>query len=97
MPVTPGKALPLLGPPVPLLFPGSWLFANVLPVTLWPAVLSASPFDTEMSLVSPSPTVKLSVGSRKGSLYNWTPPSTPSFRERYYLVSGPGVLWSRWG
>lgn len=39
--------------------------------------------------MSPSPTIKFSVGSRKGSLYNWTPPSTPSFRERYYLVSGP--------
>ncbi|XP_013373807.1 PREDICTED: protein FAM65C isoform X3 [Chinchilla lanigera] len=44
-----------------------------------------SPFDSESPLVSPSPTGKLSVGSRKGSLYNWTPPSTPSFRERYYL------------
>ncbi|KAM8775395.1 RIPOR family member 3 isoform 2-T2 [Rhynchonycteris naso] len=44
-----------------------------------------NPFDTESFLVSPSPTVKFSVGSRKGSLYNWTPPSTPSFRERYYL------------
>ncbi|XP_066243603.1 RIPOR family member 3 isoform X2 [Saccopteryx leptura] len=44
-----------------------------------------NPFDTESFLVSPSPTVKFSMGSRKGSLYNWTPPSTPSFRERYYL------------
>ncbi|XP_037023188.2 RIPOR family member 3 isoform X1 [Artibeus jamaicensis] len=44
-----------------------------------------NPLDTESFLVSPSPTVKFSVGSRKGSLYNWTPPSTPSFRERYYL------------
>ncbi|XP_014395139.1 PREDICTED: protein FAM65C, partial [Myotis brandtii] len=44
-----------------------------------------NPFDTESFLVSPSPTIKFSVGSRKGSLYNWTPPSTPSFRERYYL------------
>ncbi|XP_036100137.1 RIPOR family member 3 isoform X1 [Molossus molossus] len=44
-----------------------------------------NPFDTESFLVSPSPSVKFSVGSRKGSLYNWTPPSTPSFRERYYL------------
>ncbi|XP_025787963.1 RIPOR family member 3 [Puma concolor] len=43
------------------------------------------PFDTESFLVSPSPTGKFSMGSRKGSLYNWTPPSTPSFRERYYL------------
>ncbi|XP_058541932.1 RIPOR family member 3 isoform X2 [Neofelis nebulosa] len=44
-----------------------------------------NPFDTESFLVSPSPTGKFSMGSRKGSLYNWTPPSTPSFRERYYL------------
>ncbi|XP_045050935.2 RIPOR family member 3 isoform X6 [Desmodus rotundus] len=47
-----------------------------------------NPLDTESFLVSPSPTVKFSVGSRKGSLYNWTPPSTPSFRERYYLPRG---------
>uniref|UniRef100_A0A8D2AMC2 RIPOR family member 3 n=2 Tax=Sciurus vulgaris TaxID=55149 RepID=A0A8D2AMC2_SCIVU len=44
-----------------------------------------NPFDSESLLVSPSPTGKFSMGSRKGSLYNWTPPSTPSFRERYYL------------
>ncbi|XP_010833425.1 PREDICTED: protein FAM65C [Bison bison bison] len=44
-----------------------------------------SPFDTESFLVSPSPPGKFSIGSRKGSLYNWTPPNTPSFRERYYL------------
>ncbi|XP_062933577.1 RIPOR family member 3 [Cynocephalus volans] len=44
-----------------------------------------NPFDTESLLVSASPMGKFSVGSRKGSLYNWTPPSTPSFRERYYL------------
>ncbi|XP_058541936.1 RIPOR family member 3 isoform X5 [Neofelis nebulosa] len=47
-----------------------------------------NPFDTESFLVSPSPTGKFSMGSRKGSLYNWTPPSTPSFRERYYLPRG---------
>ncbi|EPY88329.1 hypothetical protein CB1_000178007 [Camelus ferus] len=46
---------------------------------------SRSPFDTESFLVSPSPVGKFSMGSRKGSLYNWTPPSTPSFRERYYV------------
>ncbi|XP_012659414.1 RIPOR family member 3 [Otolemur garnettii] len=44
-----------------------------------------NPFDAESLLVSPSPMGKFSVGSRKGFLYNWTPPSTPSFRERYYL------------
>lgn len=67
-------------------------------MTPWP-LLSSSPFDTESFLVSPSPTGKFSVGSRKGFLYNWTPPSTPSFRERYYLVSEPrraGVPWSSW-
>ncbi|XP_047398412.1 RIPOR family member 3 isoform X5 [Sciurus carolinensis] len=45
-----------------------------------------NPFDSESLLVSPSPTGKFSTGSRKGSLYHWTPPSTPSFRERYYLA-----------
>ncbi|KAM6162967.1 RIPOR family member 3 [Rhynchocyon petersi] len=44
-----------------------------------------NPFDAESFLVSPSPSGRLSVGGRKGSLYNWTPPSTPSFREKYYL------------
>ncbi|XP_051832547.1 RIPOR family member 3 isoform X3 [Antechinus flavipes] len=43
-----------------------------------------NPFDTESFLVSPGIS-KYSVGSRKGSLYNWTPPNTPSFREKYYL------------
>nr|XP_051688577.1 RIPOR family member 3 isoform X3 [Oryctolagus cuniculus] len=44
-----------------------------------------SPLDSESLLVSPSLPAKASVGSRKGSLYTWTPPSTPSFRERYCL------------
>ncbi|NXS19110.1 RIPR3 protein, partial [Mystacornis crossleyi] len=44
-----------------------------------------SPFDTENLFLSPGSTAKFSVGSRKSSLYNWTPPNTPSFRERYYL------------
>ncbi|XP_075383859.1 RIPOR family member 3 [Tenrec ecaudatus] len=48
-----------------------------------------NPFDAESSLVSPSPTSKLSVACRKGSVYSWTPPSTPSFRERYYLAVLP--------
>ncbi|XP_037667448.1 RIPOR family member 3 isoform X5 [Choloepus didactylus] len=47
-----------------------------------------NPLDAESFLGSPSPTGRFSVGSRKGSLYNWTPPSTPSFRERYYLPRG---------
>ncbi|XP_050999799.1 RIPOR family member 3 isoform X1 [Acomys russatus] len=44
-----------------------------------------NPLDSECRLVSPSPTGRFSIGSRKGSLYTWTPPSTPSFREKYYL------------
>ncbi|XP_074409482.1 RIPOR family member 3 isoform X2 [Zonotrichia albicollis] len=44
-----------------------------------------NPFDTENLFLSPGSTAKFSVGSRKSSLYNWTPPNTPSFRERYYL------------
>ncbi|XP_067410344.1 RIPOR family member 3 isoform X2 [Emydura macquarii macquarii] len=44
-----------------------------------------NPFDTENMFVSPGPTAKFSLGSRKSSLYNWTPPNTPSFREKYYL------------
>ncbi|XP_043837461.1 RIPOR family member 3 isoform X1 [Dromiciops gliroides] len=43
-----------------------------------------NPFDTESFFVSPG-IGRFSVGSRKGSLYNWTPPNTPSFREKYYL------------
>ncbi|XP_035199764.1 RIPOR family member 3 isoform X1 [Oxyura jamaicensis] len=43
------------------------------------------PFDTENLFLSPGTTAKFSVGSRKNSLYNWTPPNTPSFREKYYL------------
>uniref|UniRef100_A0A8C8SA44 RIPOR family member 3 n=1 Tax=Pelusios castaneus TaxID=367368 RepID=A0A8C8SA44_9SAUR len=44
-----------------------------------------NPFDTENLFLSPGPTAKFSLGSRKSSLYNWTPPNTPSFREKYYL------------
>ncbi|XP_029330609.1 RIPOR family member 3 isoform X1 [Mus caroli] len=44
-----------------------------------------NPLDSECRLVSPSPTGRFSMGSRKGSLYTWTPPSTPSFRDKYYL------------
>lgn len=44
-----------------------------------------NPLDSECRLVSPSPTGRFSIGSRKGSLYTWTPPSTPSFRDKYYL------------
>ncbi|XP_009996963.1 PREDICTED: protein FAM65C [Chaetura pelagica] len=44
-----------------------------------------NPFDTENLFLSPGSTAKFSVSSRKSSLYNWTPPNTPSFREKYYL------------
>ncbi|XP_026642834.1 RIPOR family member 3 [Microtus ochrogaster] len=44
-----------------------------------------NPLDSECLLVSPSPTGRFSMGSRKGSLYTWTPPSTPSFRDKYCL------------
>ncbi|XP_068006006.1 RIPOR family member 3 isoform X2 [Melanerpes formicivorus] len=44
-----------------------------------------NPFDTENLFLSPGSTAKFSVGSRKSLLYNWTPPNTPSFREKYYL------------
>ncbi|KFW11427.1 Protein FAM65C, partial [Eurypyga helias] len=44
-----------------------------------------NPFDTENLFLSPGSTAKFSVGSRKSSFYNWTPPNTPSFREKYYL------------
>ncbi|XP_066558175.1 RIPOR family member 3 [Amia ocellicauda] len=44
------------------------------------------PFDNggEMRPVTGSVS-KLSAPSRKGSLYNWTPPSTPSFTEKYFM------------
>ncbi|XP_032659933.1 RIPOR family member 3 [Chelonoidis abingdonii] len=44
-----------------------------------------NPFDTENPFLSPGTTAKFSLGSRKSSLYSWTPPNTPSFREKYYL------------
>ncbi|XP_064420580.1 RIPOR family member 3 isoform X2 [Latimeria chalumnae] len=40
------------------------------------------PFDTKESAVS-GMTNRFSIGSRK--VYNWTPPNTPSFREKYYI------------
>ncbi|XP_060628101.2 RIPOR family member 3 [Anolis sagrei] len=50
-----------------------------------------NPFDNESVILSPGSTAKFSVGSRKNSIYSWTPPNTPSFREKYYLsVLQPG-------
>ncbi|KAM4842721.1 RIPOR family member 3 [Thomomys bottae] len=51
-----------------------------------------NPFGSEGLLLSPSPPGKYSLGSRKGSLYSWTPPSTPSFQERYYLPAQQALL-----
>ncbi|XP_020635162.3 RIPOR family member 3 isoform X1 [Pogona vitticeps] len=44
-----------------------------------------NPFETENVVMSPGSTTKFSMGSRKNSIYSWTPPNTPSFREKYYL------------
>ncbi|XP_058859443.1 RIPOR family member 3-like [Acipenser ruthenus] len=42
------------------------------------------PFHTGEVSSPSSPSGRLPAPSRKGSLYSWTPPSTPSFRERYF-------------
>ncbi|XP_029906465.1 RIPOR family member 3 isoform X2 [Myripristis murdjan] len=46
--------------------------------------VSWNPFDSSerMRAVSPS---RQSVSSRKGSVYSWTAPSTPSFTEKYFI------------
>ncbi|XP_053106802.1 RIPOR family member 3 isoform X2 [Hemicordylus capensis] len=44
-----------------------------------------NPFDRDNLILSPGSTTKFSMGSRKSSIYSWTPPSTPSFRDKYYL------------
>ncbi|XP_006639810.2 RIPOR family member 3 isoform X1 [Lepisosteus oculatus] len=43
------------------------------------------PFDSGETRPMSTSTSKLSVPSRKGSLYSWTPPSTPSFTEKYFI------------
>lgn len=95
----PGVPPLCLSPPKPLsLVSWSCLWSSGLwpSMTAWP-LLPSSPFDTESFLVSPSAPGKFSTGSRRGSLYTWTPPNTPSFRERYYLVSEPRWAAMRWG
>ncbi|XP_067904285.1 RIPOR family member 3 isoform X3 [Heterodontus francisci] len=42
------------------------------------------PFDTDEVSVTSGSITKFSLSSRKGSVYNWTPPSTPSFRDKYF-------------
>ncbi|KAM4692368.1 RIPOR family member 3 [Rhinophrynus dorsalis] len=44
-----------------------------------------NPFDNNKLLSTPGTTAKLSTNSRKSSLYHWTPPNTPSFKEKFYL------------
>ncbi|KAM4623211.1 RIPOR family member 3 [Discoglossus pictus] len=44
-----------------------------------------NPFDNNKLLSTPGMTTKLSTSSRKVSLYSWTPPNTPSFRDKFYL------------
>ncbi|XP_043566194.1 RIPOR family member 3 isoform X3 [Chiloscyllium plagiosum] len=41
------------------------------------------PFDNDDVSVTSGSISRFSLPSRKGSVYNWTPPSTPSFREKY--------------
>uniref|UniRef100_A0A3B3D102 FAM65 N-terminal domain-containing protein n=1 Tax=Oryzias melastigma TaxID=30732 RepID=A0A3B3D102_ORYME len=45
-----------------------------------------SPFDSAERF-RPLSISKASVSSRKSSIYSWTPPSTPSFTEKYFMVS----------
>ncbi|XP_018093659.1 RIPOR family member 3 isoform X2 [Xenopus laevis] len=44
-----------------------------------------NPFNTSKLLSTPGTTTKFSTSSRKTSLYHWTPPNTPSFREKFYV------------
>lgn len=46
----------------------------------------SSPFDGGEKM-RPRSVSRQSVSSRKGSVYGWTAPNTPSFTEKYYLVS----------
>ncbi|XP_041059619.1 RIPOR family member 3 isoform X4 [Carcharodon carcharias] len=42
------------------------------------------PFDNDEVSVTSGSITKFSLPSRKGSVNNWTPPSTPSFRDKYF-------------
>ncbi|XP_055508450.1 RIPOR family member 3-like isoform X2 [Leucoraja erinacea] len=43
-----------------------------------------NPFDADETSVTSGSVSKFSWPSRKGSVYNWTPPSTPSFKDKYF-------------
>ncbi|XP_053309464.1 RIPOR family member 3 isoform X2 [Spea bombifrons] len=44
-----------------------------------------NPFDNNKLLSTPGTTTKFSTNTRKASLGQWTPPNTPSFKEKFYL------------
>ncbi|XP_066443793.1 RIPOR family member 3 isoform X2 [Eleutherodactylus coqui] len=44
-----------------------------------------NPFDSSKILSTPGTASKLSASVRKVSLYHWTPPNTPSFRDKFHL------------
>uniref|UniRef100_UPI00398E7B5E RIPOR family member 3 isoform X2 n=1 Tax=Pristiophorus japonicus TaxID=55135 RepID=UPI00398E7B5E len=46
------------------------------------------PFDSDEVSMTSGSVSKFSFPSRKGSVYNWTPPSTPSFRDKYFSHIG---------
>ncbi|XP_043945886.1 RIPOR family member 3 isoform X2 [Protopterus annectens] len=43
------------------------------------------PFDSGENYSYYGTTNKFSLGSRKASVYSWTPPNSPNFREKYYI------------
>uniref|UniRef100_A0A673L1B2 FAM65 N-terminal domain-containing protein n=1 Tax=Sinocyclocheilus rhinocerous TaxID=307959 RepID=A0A673L1B2_9TELE len=45
-----------------------------------------NPFDSSEVRPLTASTSRQSIHSRKGSVYSWTPPNTPSFTEKYFLV-----------
>ncbi|XP_068120244.1 RIPOR family member 3 isoform X2 [Hyperolius riggenbachi] len=44
-----------------------------------------NPFDNGQNLSTPGLSTKFSSSIRKVSVYHWTPPNTPSFRDKFYL------------
>lgn len=59
-----------------------WMNCNCVSV----CVCTFSPFDSAEK-IRPLSVSRQSVSSRKGSVYSWTAPSTPSFTEKYFIVS----------
>ncbi|XP_075702073.1 RIPOR family member 3 isoform X2 [Rhinoderma darwinii] len=46
-----------------------------------------NPFDSSKILSTPGMSNKFSSSVRKMSLYHWTPPNTPSFRDKFYITN----------